>query len=177
MKEEQYRAFFADAYADALRFAQRRAAASVAEDAVAEAMLVAWRRFADGPTDASERRAWLFGIVRKSLLNAARAETRQAALTVKLIDTDSIADSPDHADRVAQRVDLSQAWGRLEPAHQEALALSILDDLSAPEAARVLGISSVAFRARLSRARRALDSHFTRPRPVAARTTVQEATS
>jgi RNA polymerase sigma-70 factor (ECF subfamily) len=41
----------------------------------------------------------------------------------------------------------------------EAIAVSVLDGLTAPEAAAVLGISSTAFRLRLSRARRTLRRH------------------
>lgn len=42
---------------------------------------------------------------------------------------------------------------------REQRALSALDGLTTPEGAAVLGISSVAFRLRLSRARRALRRH------------------
>jgi RNA polymerase sigma-70 factor (ECF subfamily) len=44
--------------------------------------------------------------------------------------------------------------------HQEAIALAVLDGLTAPEAALVLGISPAAFRLRLSRARRSLRRHI-----------------
>ena len=160
----EYRAFFADVYADVLRFAQRRTTnAEQAEDAVADAMLVAWRRFGDAPKRSGERRAWLFGIVRNTMLNAARSETRRSALTVRLIDEPAQFASDDHAQAVAQRVDLARAWGRLEPDQQEVLALAVFEQLSAAEAAIVLGISSVAFRTRLARARRKLHSYLTSP--------------
>ncbi len=57
-------------------------------------------------------------------------------------------------------VDLSRAWRRLSPVHQEALALSTYEELTAGQAAAVLDISPVAFRLRLSRARRALRLHL-----------------
>ncbi len=56
-------------------------------------------------------------------------------------------------DGVVHRVDLARAWARLSDAQQETLALTVLD---AAQAAAVLGISPVAFRLRLSRARPAL---------------------
>ena len=58
------------------------------------------------------------------------------------------------------RVDLAAAWPRLSPVHQEAIALAVLDGLTGPEAALVLGISPTAFRLRLSRARRSLRRHL-----------------
>lgn len=96
-REDDFRLFFSDAFADALRFAQRRIASDRAEDVVAEAMLVAWRRFDDAPGDPGERRAWLFGIVRNTILNASRSEARQPAVAVKIIDAATIVDTPDHA--------------------------------------------------------------------------------
>ena len=54
---------------------------------------------------------------------------------------------------------LVAAWPLLSATDREAIALSVLDGLTAPEAATVLGISSTAFRLRLSRARRALRRH------------------
>lgn len=60
------------------------------------------------------------------------------------------------ADAVA-RLDLARAWNALPDDAQEALALAHFDGLTSDQAGRVLGISAVAYRARLSRARRALD--------------------
>ena len=61
------------------------------------------------------------------------------------------------ADAVA-RLDLARAWNALPDDAQEALALAHFDGLSSEQAGQVLGISAVAYRARLSRARRALDA-------------------
>lgn len=166
-READYRDFFADAYPDALRFAQRRTEPERAEDAVADAMLVAWRRFDEAPPDAGERRAWLFGIVRNTILNVSRSQARQSALAVKIIDSSTIFDSADHAEHVAQRLDLARAWHHLGSAEQEVLALAVFEQLTAPQAARVLDISSVAFRARLSRARRSLHSRLVQAIPTA----------
>jgi RNA polymerase sigma-70 factor, ECF subfamily len=76
---------------------------------------------------------------------------------------------------VAQQIDLAAAWNLLSEVHQEALALAVLDELTAPQAAVVLGISPVAFRLRLSRARRALRAHLDhRPQPALAPASVTE---
>ena len=77
------------------------------------------------------------------------------------------------------RVDLGRAWRLLSEPHQEALALAVWDGLTAAEAAAVLGISPVAYRLRLSRARKVLRAHLGIPtlegpppdRPHAARAT------
>ncbi|HEY5178833.1 MAG TPA: sigma factor-like helix-turn-helix DNA-binding protein, partial [Dermatophilaceae bacterium] len=64
---------------------------------------------------------------------------------------------------------------RLTAVHQEALSLAVWDELTGPQAAMVLGISPVAFRLRLTRARRALRHHVeftpaqTSPEPAAPR--------
>jgi RNA polymerase sigma-70 factor (ECF subfamily) len=60
-------------------------------------------------------------------------------------------------------VDLANAWNALTAAHQEALSLSVWEGLTGAQAARVLGISPVAFRIRLSRARRLLKRNAGNP--------------
>lgn len=150
-------------YAGVLRFVQRRVHATHAEDVVADVFTVAWRRIDDMPAGAEEARAWLFGVARRILMATQRAEGRRQALTVRVADdqvTGALGSSLDH-DLVLHHVDLARAWRRLSPVHQESLALVIWDDLTSTQAADVLGISAVAFRLRLSRARRALRHHLT----------------
>ncbi|ONI68276.1 RNA polymerase subunit sigma-70 [Kribbella sp. ALI-6-A] len=154
-REARFVALFEATYADLVRFAQRRVPEPQAEDVVGEALLVAWRRLDDVPAAPRDARAWMFGIVRNTILNTQRGVRRQEALAVRLAEATSSC-SPDDADLVARQVDLARAWGRVSAVHQEALALAVIDDLSAREAAAVLGISAVAYRLRLSRARRAL---------------------
>lgn len=157
-------------YAAVLRFVQRRVHPSHAEDVVADVFVVAWRRIADLPEDAEEARAWLFGIARRVLLAAHHGEQRRQALTVRIAD-DQVsrlqgAGSPGSAPDpllAIEHVDLARAWRRLSPVHQESLALVAWDDLTSTQAAAVLGISPVAFRLRLSRARRVLRHHLGHP--------------
>ncbi|HEY9496666.1 MAG TPA: sigma factor-like helix-turn-helix DNA-binding protein [Intrasporangium sp.] len=157
--EQRFTELFAETYASVLRFIQRRVHPSHAEDIASEVFLVAWRRLADVPEDPDDARAWLFGVARLTLLSGVRGQLRQQALAVRVAEnglgqgSDSIGFDPD---LVARRLDLAQAWRRLSTAHQEALSLTVWDGLDSPRAARVLGISPVAYRLRLSRARRAL---------------------
>lgn len=153
-RQGRFSLVFQDAYLDLLRFVERRVPAEAAEDVVADVFLVAWRRWDAAPGDSSECRAWLFGIARNCLLNARRSQARRDALEVRaLVD---LAPADDPADATAARVDLAAAWRRLKPGEQEALALVTLDGVTPAQAARVLGVSSTAFRLRLMRARRAL---------------------
>lgn len=159
------------AYADLLRFAQRRVDPAHAEDVVAEAFLVAWRRLPDLPTRPDDARAWLFGIARGVILNTHRTARRQRALAVRLADPPALVTAAGD-DLVSQQIDLARAWRLLSDVHQEALALTVLDGLTAPLAAAVLDISPVAFRLRLSRARRALRAHLDpTPSTISERTT------
>ncbi len=159
-REQRFREIYDSVYVDLLRFVRRRVHPTHAEDVVGEVMLVAWRRLDDVPADLSAARAWLFGVARKTLQNTRRRDSRQDAVAVRLAEVrHGPADAGQHPDLVAHRVDIVAAWPLLSAVHQEAIALSVLDGLSAPEAAAVLGISPTAFRLRLSRARRTLRHH------------------
>ena len=163
--EHVFRSLYAVAYPDLLRFVQRRAHPDHAPDVVAEAFLVVWRRLDELPRRGDDARAWVFGITRNLLLNEQRGARRRQALGVRLsnITSASHAGADDNADAAISRVDLGRAWKLLSEVHQEALGLAVFERLTAPQAAAVLGISPVAFRLRLSRARRALRLHLDHP--------------
>ncbi|WP_299052840.1 sigma-70 family RNA polymerase sigma factor [uncultured Nocardioides sp.] len=171
-RETRFRAVFAATYPDLLRFAQRRVHPSHAEDVVADAFLVAWRRLDDVPVDVADARPWLFGVVRATLLNARRGDRRRDALATRIGDGVPLGASDDAevAAEVAARLDLQRGWARLDPAEQEVIALSVWDGLTSAQAASVLGCTATAYRLRLSRARRALRRHLDHP----ARTTLPE---
>lgn len=173
-REARFRAVFEATYPDLVRFVQRRVHPTHAEDIVADAFLVAWRRFEELPADAGEARAWLFGIAQRTLLNGQRGDRRRQALTIRIADATVVAQGGEawrgsDSELVARRLDLAAAWCRLTAVHQEALSLTVWDGLTGPQAAKVLGISAVAFRLRLTRARRVLrrytESTPARPSP------------
>ena len=155
-RADAFRVLYESVYPDLLRFVQRRIDTGQAEDVTAEAFLVLWRRFDEVPKNHDDARAWAFGITRNLMLNAQRSEQRRQSLGIRLTRTAAEPSSSSHEDLVLSRIDLSRAWHLLSEVHQEALGLAVFEDLSAPHAAVVLGISPVAFRLRLSRARRAL---------------------
>ncbi|MCB1253847.1 MAG: sigma-70 family RNA polymerase sigma factor [Austwickia sp.] len=157
--EARFRAFYSDSYADVLRFVRRRTPPDRAEDVVAEVFLVAWRRVADLPVDRDAARAWVYGVARHTMLNDRRATQRRDALAVRLAEATWPAEAPDPATDpqfVADRLDLEAAWRELPAADQEVLALTVLDGLTSAQAGAVLGITAVAYRLRLSRARATL---------------------
>lgn len=156
-REARFAALYSDAYLDVLRFVQRRVPPEQAEDVVADAFFVAWRSLDQAPPQAADLRAWLFGIARHVLLNERRGNQRRAALAVRVSQLQP-SEGGRHLDleAVPLQIDLAAAWKRLSAAEQEALALTVFDDLTSPQAALVLGITSTAYRLRLMRARRAL---------------------
>jgi len=159
-REQRFRQIYDAAYVDLLGFVRRRVHPAHAEDVVGDVMLVAWRRLDEVPAELSAARAWLFGVARKTLQNTRRRDNRHDAVAVRLAEVrQGPDDAGQHLDLVAHRVDIAAAWPLLSALHQEAIALSVLDGLTAPEAAAVLSISSTAFRLRLSRARRTLRRH------------------
>jgi RNA polymerase sigma-70 factor (ECF subfamily) len=160
-RERRFTDLFAETYPAVLRFVDRRVHPSHAEDVAAEVFLVLWRRLDEVPADAEDARAWLFGVARRTLMARIRGERRRQALAVRIaVDGHSQAHDGVDPDLVARRLDLAQAWTDLSSVHQEALSLTVWDGLDGPRAARVLGISPVAYRLRLSRARKALRIHL-----------------
>jgi RNA polymerase sigma-70 factor (ECF subfamily) len=163
-------------YVDLVRFAARRGHLDQAEDVVAETFTVAWRRVSDLPEDLDEARAWLFGIARNVLMASHRKETRSLPVRIGGPEDWDSADLG-HEETVVAALDIAAAWNRLTSVHQEALSLTVWEGLTSAQAATVLGISPVAYRIRLSRARRAL-AHLMEAVPPASRalTLVQKGT-
>lgn len=162
--DQRFRDLYGATYDDVLRFVQRRVHPSHAEDVVADTFVVAWRRVDDLPRLADDQRAWLFGIARNCLLNSRRGQGRHESLAVRIAEAGTtspalLAGGPD-PEYAGLRLDLARAWRKLSDEEQEVLALSAFDELTSPQAGRVLGISSAAFRLRLMRARRSLRGHL-----------------
>jgi len=147
---------------DVLRFVRRRTDPERAEDVVHEAFLVAWRRHDDVPARPADARAWLFAVARNCLLNERRGGLRRDAVGVRLASEPPPATSS-HEDAVVRRAELATAWRLLTAAEQEVLSLELWEDLTSPQAGRVLGISAAAYRLRLHRARSALRRHLDSP--------------
>lgn len=166
---ERFELLYRDAYDDVLRFVRRRHPGDGAEDVVADAFLVAWRRFEQIPAERGDARAWLFGIARRTIANAHRSQRRHGALAVRLRGAAPMSEGAE-SEGSELRIDVARAWSRLSAGQQETLSLDVLEQLTSPQAARVLGITAVAYRLRLSRARRALRSQLEPATPPSAPT-------
>lgn len=125
-----------------------------AADVVAETFLVAWRRLGEVPLG-DDARLWLYGVARLTLANLHRSERRRTRLGQRLAETLrvelSIQEAPTN-----EAVEVLRAVGELGTEDRELILLVSWEGLSPSEAGRVLGITPLAARSRLHRARRKL---------------------
>lgn len=123
-----------------------------AADVVAETFLVAWRRLGDVPLG-GEARLWLYGTARNTLANKRRGEHRRTRLAARLREElrSQAAEQAMH-----DGGGLISTLATMSEADRELLMLVGWEELTPSQAARVLGISPLAARSRLHRARRRL---------------------
>ncbi len=140
-------ALFTAHHAELMAFVRRRGADASAEDLVADAFIVAWRRLDDIPAGAE--RAWLFGVARRLLANARRGQ-RRGMKAVELLAADARS-SP--AVETGVSSELTAALARLREADREVLTLAAWEELTPAEIGVVLGITANAAAIRLHRAR------------------------
>jgi RNA polymerase sigma-70 factor (ECF subfamily) len=136
-----------------LAYARRHTNRDDAQDVVAETFHIAWRRRDVVPEEALP---WLLGVAR----NVLRSQWRTARRTTPIDTLERLADVAGDSQEVGveRRQELVALLANL-PAHErEALLLVAWDDLSADQAARVLGISAGAVRVRIHRARKRLQA-------------------
>ena len=134
-------------------FAWRRCPSEMVDDVVNETFVVAWRNLAVVPEQA---RPWLLGCARRVIHTRLRSRDRYLALQQRAGDDAGAMVAVGVDDQVVDRQVMVRAWAQLGPDDREALALSCWDGLDAAQAAQTLGCTPMAFRARLSRARRRL---------------------
>lgn len=130
-----------------LAYALRRTDRESAQDATAEAFVVAWRRLDSLP---EEPLPWLYGITRRTLANQRRGQRRRGELQARLEhDAQAEQDNGDGS--------VLTALASLGRSDRELLMLIAWEGLTPREAAAALGCSANACRIRLHRARRKLD--------------------
>ena len=145
---EDFERCFERNYGDIARFCARRTAtAEDAEDAATDVFAIAWRR-RDALPAAPEDRLWLFGIARRVLANAARAERRRARLTEQLKRQPPL--------QHVEPAGLAQALAALGDADRELLLLTGWEGLTPAEIGRVLQRPAALVSRRLYRARKRL---------------------
>jgi len=151
-QQERFRHVYAEHFDRVLGYALRRVARSEdAADLVSETFLVAWRRMGDVPEE-PRTRLWLYGVARRVLANQRRSDRRRTALGERL-GAELAACVPDPAIGVTEQLRYAEALEQLPERDREVMLLHVWEDLDPREIAEVLGISAVAARTRLSRAR------------------------
>ncbi|WP_188110474.1 RNA polymerase sigma factor [Aeromicrobium ginsengisoli] len=139
------------------RYLSRRAGAGIAEDLLAEVFTVAVEaRLRVKPHASGSALPWLYGIAR----NVLRAHLRQRSSQSSHDDSfDLDWDAVDaRLDASSLRSRLRHALEQLSPGEREVLLLVGWEQLTVSEAAEALGISGVAARSRLHRARTRAES-------------------
>lgn len=128
------------------RYLVRRTDPEMAQDVLADAFLVVWRRLDDVPDD--DPVPWCIGVARGCLANARRAARRQQRLVHRLGQQPREPRGPALDD-----ADLYDALDRLSVQDRELVRLWAWEQLAPQEIAVVLGVTPNAARIRLHRAR------------------------
>jgi len=137
----------AQVVADPMRhYLVRRTDPEMAQDVLADAFLVVWRRLDDVPAD--DPVPWCIGVARGCLANARRAVRRQQRLVQRLGRQPREPSEP-----VPDDADLHEALDRLSVQDRELVRLWAWERLAPQEIAVVLGVTPNAARIRLHRAR------------------------
>lgn len=133
---------------DARRFARRFCAtAEDAEDAVQVALWQVHRRLGS-LRDAAALVGWVFRIVTRACLRLLRLRRREAALDETAMER-LVAETPEPT----LRRDIERALAAMPEPYRAILILREVEEMTAPEAAALLGISVPAAKSRLHRAR------------------------
>lgn len=144
-------------------FARRCREPQTVADLTSETFVRAVHGFARFDPERGSDRAWLFGIAARVFANhcARSADGRNA---IERLGAHRTLDA-DEAQEIAERIDAERAgsalmarWEQLPEVERGAIELVDLEGLTPKEAAMALGVSRVAFRKRLSRAREHLSS-------------------
>jgi RNA polymerase sigma-70 factor, ECF subfamily len=150
-RETRFRRLCEAHTAAVLAYALRRVPRQDAADVVAETFLVAWRRL-DEIDRGRTALPWLYAVARRVVLSQQRTTRRQQAIAERVAAADRSV-VPETPGAAAGSPRLLEALAGLPEKEREVLMLSAWEELSSPEAARVLGCSATAYRIRLHRAR------------------------
>lgn len=144
MDQEAFGILYCRFFPKVWAYAVSRVGRQSAEDVVAEAFAVAWRRREDIPPDPLP---WLLAVARNVIREASRAEERRRMLMVEVQRWVLAADccGDDVAEGVADRALVLAALASLPEADQELLVLVAWHGLTAAAAAAALRCSRPAF--------------------------------
>jgi RNA polymerase sigma-70 factor (ECF subfamily) len=161
-QERRLDALYAAHGRSVLAYAVRRAADEHdAADVLAETFLVAWRRLDDIPSG-DQALMWLYAVARRILANQQRSERRRKRLAERLghelVGALQAVAPPEPA-----AVPILAALAGLDPNDREVVLLAAWEELSPKQIGAVLGISQIAARSRLHRARKRLRALLDHP--------------
>lgn len=122
----------------------------LAEDAVQETFIRAWRSPRGFDPDQGSLRTWLFAIARNCVVDAMRRRKVREGPGVS--SWDAVSESPsafDAVDQLLDRIQLGEALERLSPQHREAVVEVYFGGRTCAELGAELGISASTMRSRL----------------------------
>jgi RNA polymerase sigma factor (sigma-70 family) len=150
---ERFERCFERNYRDVARYCARRAATPEdAEDAATEVFATAWRRRRDLPSEPHDR-LWLFGIARRVLANAERADRRRSRLTRRLAAQHAPVPAPPPSTG-GEAAAIARALAALSPSDHELLLLTGWEELTPAQIGQLLNRPAPLISRRLHRARR-----------------------
>jgi RNA polymerase sigma-70 factor (ECF subfamily) len=160
--DDRFRRLFRQNHRSLMVYAMRRTERRAdAEDAVAEAFTVAWRRIEELPAGEHEQRLWLYGVARRTLANHRRADRRVERLRLRIARDPTQHLAPEDGARDEVDVELGMwALGQLAERDQELVRLALWEELSHADIAMVVGTSVPNVAVRLHRARKRLKRLF-----------------
>jgi RNA polymerase sigma factor (sigma-70 family) len=144
-----------------------------AADLTAEVFIAVIDSAAGYRADRGSQLGWLYGVARNVIAAEHRRAARQLKVTGRvaghrLLDVDDIARIEERIDAEATARRTYRALGELPERTRALLELVAVDGLPVAEAASALGMSPVAARVRLHRARRAVRLLLSHPEPALA---------
>jgi RNA polymerase sigma factor (sigma-70 family) len=121
----------------------------IAEDAVAAAWSIAWRKLG-GLRDPARLRPWLVSVAVNEARQLLRARKRRSLVEVPVAEVDEPRGGPDPGSAI-NSIDLRNALARLDPNDRALIAMRYLAGFDATELAFAMGRSPSGTRARLAR--------------------------
>ena len=152
-RHDRFEGVYRDHHPAVRAYLLRRAEPELAQDALSETFLAAWRRLDELPADPLP---WLLATARRTLANQRRSARRLGGLRDRIAGAESHAGA-DLTEQVADAELVRRALAGLSERDREVLMLVAWEGLDPAGAGRVAGCTRATFAVRLHRARKRLD--------------------
>jgi RNA polymerase sigma factor (sigma-70 family) len=152
-RRDRFEGVYRDHHPAVRAYLLRRAEPELAQEALSETFLAAWRRLDELPDDPLP---WLLATARRTLANQRRSARRLGGLRERMAGSET-AEAADPAEQVADAELVRRALATLSEADREVLMLVAWEGLDPASAAQVAGCLRATFAVRLHRARKRLD--------------------